>query len=251
VIRSLREVATPPADSALDSALDSVLDSALANQVRGALAGAGDPVKAEVQQRYMKSALPYRGLTAPELKALLRPILASYVPEDRSEWEAAVLDLWDHATHREEWYAALAVARHRRATQWLDPESLPLWRHLIVSGAWWDVVDETATHLVGDVLRAHRLDVTPLLDDWADDENLWVRRTAVICQVGHREATDRNLLLRAVEANLEDPTFWLRKAIGWAFRDYARTDPDWVWAQVDRLGDRLSGLSRREATKHR
>ena len=53
------------------------------------------------------------------------------------------------------------------------------------------------------------------------------------------------------EANLDDTSSWLRKAIGWALRDYARTDPDWVWEQVDRLGDRLSGLSRREATKHR
>ena len=53
-----------------------------------------------------------------------------------------------------------------------------------------------------------------------------------------------------VEANLDDRSFWLRKAIGWALREYARTDPDWVRAEVDRLGDRLSGLSRREATKN-
>ena len=64
-------------------------------------------------------------------------------------------------------------------------------------------------------------------------------------------ATDRALLLRAVEANLDDRSFWLRKGIGWGLRDYARTDPEWVWAVVDRLGDRLSPLSRREATKHR
>lgn len=219
--------------------------------IRAALAGGGDPGKAVQQQAYMKSALPYRGFSAPELKVLLRPLLASYVPESRQEWEATVLDLWDHATHREEWYAAIAVARHRRARTWLDPESLPLWRHLITTGAWWDVVDETATHLVGDVLLGHPLDVTPLMDEWADDDDLWVRRTAVICQVGHRERTDRNLLMRAVEANLDDTTFWLRKAIGWALRDYARTDAESVWDLVDGLGPRMSPLSRREATKHR
>lgn len=232
-------MATPPAGSDLAAA------------VRLTLEGAGDPAKAAQQQAYMKSAMPYRGLAAPELRALLRPLLASYVPESRDEWEATVLDLWDHATHREEWYAALAVARHRRARQWLDPESLTLSRHLVVTGAWWDVVDETATHLVGDALRAFPLDVTPLMDEWADDEDLWVRRTAVICQVGHRGATDRNLLQRAVEANLDDRSFWLRKAIGWALRDYARTDPEWVWTLVDGLGPRMSPLSRREATKHR
>jgi 3-methyladenine DNA glycosylase AlkD len=199
----------------------------------------------------MKSALPYRGLSSPELKTLLRPLLKDYLPASRDDWEATVRDLWDGATHREEWYAALAVARHRRARAWLDPDSLPLWRHLVVTGRWWDVVDETATHLVRDTLAGHAGVVTPVMDGWSVDEDIWLRRTAVLCQVGRRDATDRDLLRRVVEANLDDPSFWLRKAIGWALRDLAHTDPEWVWAEVDRLGDRLSGLSRREATKHR
>ncbi|MBJ7357539.1 MAG: DNA alkylation repair protein [Nocardioides sp.] len=219
--------------------------------MRSALAGAGDPVRAEGQQRYMKSAMPYRGLTSPELRLLLRPLLRAYEPGSRADWESTVLDLWDRATHREEWYAALAVARHRSARAWLDPESLPLWRHLVVTGAWWDVVDETATHLVRDTLAGHPGVVTPVIDAWSVDDDVWLRRTSVICQVGRGADTDRDLLLRSVEANLEDPSFWLRKGIGWGLRDYARTDPDWVWAQVDRLGDRLSRLSRKEATKHR
>jgi 3-methyladenine DNA glycosylase AlkD len=238
----VRGVATPPAHSAGPD---------LAAAIRSALASAGDPVRAEGQQRYMKSAMPYRGLTSAELKALLRPLLAAYEPASRAAWEATVRELWDMATHREEWYAALAVARHRRARAWLDPDSLPLWRHLVVTGAWWDVVDETATHLVRETLAGYPQHVTPVVDAWSVDDDLWLRRTSVICQVGRGADTDRDLLLRAVEANRDDPSFWLRKAIGWGLRDYARTDPDWVWAQVDRLGDRLSGLSRREATKHR
>jgi 3-methyladenine DNA glycosylase AlkD len=133
----------------------------------------------------------------------------------------------------------------------MDPDSLPLWRHLVVTGAWWDVVDETATHPVRETLLAHRHAVTPVIDAWSVDDDLWLRRTAVICQVGAGDQVDQDLLLRAVEANLGDTSFWLRKAIGWALRDHARTEPEWVWALVDRLGDRLSGLSRREATKHR
>ena len=180
----MRGVATPPAHSAL------------ADGIRSALAETGDAARAEAQQRYMKSALPYRGLTSAALKALLRPLLAAYEPTSRAAWESTVLDLWDGATHREEWYAALAVARHRRARPWLDPESLPLWRHLVVTGAWWDVVDETATHLVRDTLAGHPEAVTPVVDAWSVDDDLWLRRTSVICQVGRGEATDRDLLLR-------------------------------------------------------
>ena len=198
----------------------------------------------------MKSELPYRGYAAPELKALLRPLLASYEPVDRTAWERTVRALWDGATHREERYAAIAVARHRRARAWLAPESVPLFRHLVVTGAWWDLVDETAQHLVRPALVAHRAELTPVLRAWATDEDLWVRRTAVICQVGLRADTDLDLLEHAIESNLDDQTFWLRKAIGWALRDYGRTDPGWVRAEVLRHGDRMSGLSRREALKH-
>jgi len=198
----------------------------------------------------MKSELPYRGYASPELKALLRPLLAAYEPVDRVAWEGAVRELWDGATHREERYAALAVAGHRRARAWLAPESVPLFRHLVVTGAWWDLVDETAQHLVRPAFVAHRAELTPVLWAWAGDEDLWVRRTAVICQVGLRADTDLDLLEHAIESNLDDQNFWLRKAIGWALRDYGRTDPGWVRAEVLRHGDRMSGLSRREALKH-
>lgn len=70
------------------------------------------------------------------------------------------------------------------------------------------------------------------------------------CQIGRRDATDTSLLRHAIDANVDERTFWLRKGIGWALRDYARTDPDWVRAEVDRHGGRLSNLSRREALKH-
>jgi 3-methyladenine DNA glycosylase AlkD len=225
-------------------------DHDLVTAVRAALAEAGDPEIAAKQQAYMKSAMPYRGLPAPRLKAVLRPLLGTWRPGSRAEWEATILTLWDEATHREEWYAAITVARSRHARLWQDLASLELWRHLVVTGAWWDVVDEVATHLVGDVLVAHRDEATPVLRAWATDDDLWVRRTAVICQVGHRDQVDTVLLRDAVEANVADTSFWLRKAIGWALRDYARTDPAWVRAEVSGLGDRLSGLSRREATKH-
>jgi len=198
----------------------------------------------------MKSAMPYFGLPSPRLKAELRPLLRVWRPASREQWEATVRTLWDEATHREEWYAAIALARHRRAGDWLDAASLGLWRHLVVTGAWWDVVDEVASHLVGDVLAAHRAAATPTVHAWATEDDLWLRRTAVISQINHKADTDLDLLRHAIEANVADASFWLRKAIGWALRQHARTDPDWVRAEVDRLGDRLSGLSRREALKH-
>ncbi len=225
-------------------------DRVLISELRTTLAAAGDPEKAAAQQAYMKSALPYYGIAAPDLKRLLRPILGLYRPAGRDEHVATVRALWDEVTHREEWYAAIALARHRAAKEWLDPDAMPLWRHLVVDGAWWDVVDEIAAHLVGETLAVHRGAVTPLIRDWATDDDLWLRRTSVICQLRFKADTDLDLLRRCIDSNIDDPSFWLRKAIGWALRQYAATDPDWVRAEVARHGDRMSGLSRREATKH-
>jgi 3-methyladenine DNA glycosylase AlkD len=227
-----------------------VADLALLRAIREALAAAGDPERAVTLQAYMKSELPYWGLTSPELKRVLRPFLAGYRPAGREHHEATVRVLWDEATHREEWYAAIALARHRSAKQWLDAEAMSLWRHMVTTGAWWDVVDDIASHIVGDTLRAHHAEVTPVIRTWATDEDPWLRRTAVICQLLLKEDTDLELLRHAIDSNIDDPSFWLRKAIGWALRQHAKTDPGWVLAEVARHGDGMSGLSRREATKH-
>jgi 3-methyladenine DNA glycosylase AlkD len=231
-------------------------DSPLVGAVRAALAGAGDPVRAVGQQRYMKSAMPYRGLTSTELRTLLRPLLAdpALAPGSRETWERDVRALWDTASHREERYAAITMTGARFAREWQDPESLPLYRHLVVTGAWWDLVDPVAADRVGPILLRHRVTVTPLMRADAVDDSMWVRRSAILAQLKHRSATDLDLLADVVDANLEESRFgrefFVRKAIGWALRQHARTDPKWVRAFVAARGDRLSGLSRREALKH-
>jgi 3-methyladenine DNA glycosylase AlkD len=123
-----------------------------------------------------------------------------------------------------------------------------------VTGAWWDLVDTIASHHVREILERFPGEVTPLLERWAVDDDLWLRRTAMLSQLGRKSATDVELLRIVLESNLEDSLhgreFFIRKALGWALRDHARTDPDWVRAFVTEHESRLSGLSRREALKH-
>jgi 3-methyladenine DNA glycosylase AlkD len=229
-------------------------DRALLEEVRNFLAGSGDPERARRQQAYMRSALPYRGLGAPELRSLLRPLLAQHRLDDAGTWRDTAQALWDGATHREEWYAAIALLRHRYYRAWLDADLLPLLRHLVTTGAWWDVVDEIAGHLVGGVLAAQRAAATPVVRRWSSDEDsLWLRRTAILVQLRHRADTDTGLLRDVIDANLLGSTygseFFVRKAVGWALREHSRTDAAWVRAYVAERGERLSPLSRREALR--
>ncbi len=229
---------------------DLLADRVLVDVIRAGLSAAGDPQLAEQQQRYMKSAMPYHGVAMADVRRIARRGLKARPPADRATWLATVRVLWDEAGHREDRYAALTLARLTRAREWRDPAFLDACEHLVVTGGWWDLVDETAAHLVGDVLGRHRQAVTPRVRAWAEADDVWLRRTAVICQLRHGGDTDLSLLRHAVERNVDDPSFWLRKAIGWALRQYARTDPAWVRSEIDRLGDRLSPLSRKEASKH-
>jgi 3-methyladenine DNA glycosylase AlkD len=214
------------------------------------LAAAADPERAPKQKAYMKSALPYYGIAMPELRRITRGVVRSHNIDTAAELEATVLRLWDDVTHREQWYAALTICADARFRRHRTIEFLGLYRHLIVSGAWWDVVDDVATHLVGPLLLAEPGAMAGVLRGWADDDDLWLRRAAIIAQVGCGSGTDVTLLADVIEPNLARPEFFVRKAVGWALRDYSRTDPEWVGHYVQTQQERLSPLSLREASKH-
>lgn len=242
----------PGADRVTLSQPDPV--AAFVTAVRAAIAEVGDPGRAPAMQGYMKSALPFRGASLPVLRKAVRAVVDDRPLPDRASWESAVRRLWDEVAFREEWYAAVAITGHRRFRTYQDPAALDLYRHLVEAGAWWDVVDEIAGNRVGPILRDRPEVVTPVMREWAHDEHLWVRRTAILCQLGSKDETDTGLLREVLEANLHGSPhgseFFIRKAVGWALRQYARTDPDWVRAFVAEHDAELSGLSRREALKH-
>ncbi|HEX6360322.1 DNA alkylation repair protein [Actinophytocola sp.] len=221
----------------------------LVKAVRAGLAAGGDARKAPDMQRYMKSELPFRGVPSPERAALGRQLFAEHVLTDEADWRASVLTLWREAAYREERYMAIALTGDRRYAQWQTPALLPLYEEMIITGAWWDFVDEIASRRIGPLLRSFPDELTPAMYDWATDPDLWKRRTSIICQLTFKEATDTKLLSSAIEANLDDRDFFIRKGIGWALRQFARTEPEWVRAFVNSHPG-LSPLSVREAVKH-
>lgn len=221
--------------------------SPLAAEVRSALTAVADPAKAAPMQAYMKSAMPCLGVQTPQRRAAIRPVAAHWQPESFAAWEQGVWSVFEGAEHREERYAALDLALLRRFAGYRDARAMPLLRRLAVAGAWWDLVDG-ASPIARDALAADPAAVAPLLREWARDGDLWVRRVAVISQLQLKSDTDRALLADVLEPNLGRPEFFLRKAVGWALRDFARTDPDWVRTYAESHPE-MSALSRREALR--
>jgi hypothetical protein len=149
----------------------------LARLVRRGIAEIADPARAPRMQAYMRAAMPYRGVTSAPLRRLLRELYTTHPLPGRDAWRSCVLELWDHAGYREERYAAIALTSHRLYQAHQDPATLPLYRHLVVTGAWWDYVDPLATHDVGRILVAHADEVAPLIRAWSLDDDMWLRRS--------------------------------------------------------------------------
>lgn len=222
---------------------------ALAEAVRTGLADLGDRRKAPDMQRYMKSEMPYRGVASPERKALGKRLFAAHVLPSTAALQRTALLLWRDAEYREERYMAVDLTGQRPYAAWQTPALLPLYEEMIVTGAWWDYVDEVANRRVGPLLQEFPADLTPVMHAWSTDDDLWKRRTSIICQLSFKSATDTELLSAAIEANIGDRDFFIRKGIGWALRQFARTEPGWVRAFVAEHPE-LSPLSVREAVKH-
>ncbi len=240
--------------------------SPLLADVRRRFLAQADPERAAKQQAYMKSAMPFHGLANTAVRAACKAAFAPYAFDDAPRWRGDVRALWHGATHREERYAAIELAEDRRArplqglprtaraavppnATGLASEATTLFAELIVTGAWWDYVDVIAAHRIGPLLLQAPATLRPIVLAWAHGDDLWLRRAAIIAQLGAKDATDRALLADCIAPALGDASFWLRKAIGWALRELAKTDPAWVRGYVAAHEARLSPLSRREALK--
>jgi len=223
--------------------------AALRARVRAALVPIADAARAPQMQAYMKSEMPYLGITAPKLKAALRGLYATYPFDSAEGWRADALALWRSAEVREERYAALQLTGHRKAEAFQTLDALPMYEEMIVDGAWWDYVDEIAANRIGPLLAAFPKQMGKTMRAWSTSPNMWKRRTSIICQLGFKDAIDLELLYACIAPSIESKEFFLRKAIGWALRQHARVDPGEV-ARYVAAHPELSGLSKREALKH-
>ena len=226
------------------------VDAALIDAVRAGLRARADGGRAPGMQAYMRSAMPYHGVPTPGVRAVCKEAFAAHPLPDFDDWRDTALAMWRDAAFREERYAAVELTGHRLYRRHQTLASLPIFEEMIVDGAWWDYVDAIAIHRVGPLLATFPGKMAPTMRRWSRSPDLWKRRSSIICQVARKGETDLELLYDCIAANWSDRDFFIRKAIGWALRSYAWTDPDEVARYVAHHENELSPLSRREALKN-
>ncbi|SER11007.1 DNA alkylation repair protein [Arthrobacter sp. OV608] len=219
----------------------------LLEAIRSQLRDMADPERAAGAQAYMKSAIPSLGVRVPEVRRLAAGAVVRYPFDSAEQVRDTVLELWRTAGFREERYAAIDLTAGRLVAT--DLQMLPVYEEIIRDGAWWDFADGVAGRICT-LLQANRQEMTAVILGWSTDPDFWIRRASLTAQLKAKANTDRELLRRVIEVNLADPEFFIRKAIGWALREYAKTAPDWVAEFVATHQGSISPLSRREALKN-
>ncbi len=196
---------------------------------------------------YLKTDMPFYGVQKRGRTEIFREMKKRFPIEDNDTYRAAILALWAQP-HREEKYFAIGIAK--RYPVFIGYQNLDIYRQLIVEGAWWDLVDDVAISCVGIVHRDEREVMAPVIEEWVDDEFMWLRRTSLISPIKHKADTDHETLFAHCLRRAHEKEFFIRKAIGWTLREYAKTEPDRVRGFLLENRERWSGLSFREASKH-
>ncbi len=215
-----------------------------AAELRAELAAVGDAEKASQMRAYMRDKFSFFGVPSPQRKMFARQRLPKHKKNQAIDWNF-VSQAWA-APEREMQYLALAYLE--RNASLLRPEHLDQLKSLVVEKSWWDSID-SITHLVGTItLRSP--ETKAIVRAWSKDDNFWVRRTAIEHQLKHKDRTDQELLAETILNNLGSNEFFINKAIGWALREYSKTNPVWVRAFIETHRGQLSNLSIREGGKY-
>ncbi|MRG85686.1 DNA alkylation repair protein [Salinibacillus xinjiangensis] len=196
-------------------------------------------------QKYMRDQFPFFGIKTPLRSELLKKFYQETGIHKEPFQKDFVLALWEK-DERE--FQAVAVDYVVRFKKKLEQDDLKLMEYLITTKSWWDTVDAIAQHPVGTIACNFPAVIPSVIEKWAYGDNLWLRRSAIIFQLKYKENTNEELLYRYIKANANSKEFFIQKGIGWALREYSKTNPDSVQAFI--AENELAKLSVREGSKY-
>lgn len=203
-----------------------------------------DKEHAAAMSKYMRSLFDFYGIPAPKRKEVYNQFIKAEKKTKVIDWD--FLDKCYADNHREFQYL---VYDYLLATkQYVSFEDIPKIKDYIITKSWWDTIDFLCK-VIGDIgLRDSR--VKDLMLDWSKNENIWIKRTAIEHQLGLKDKTDKELLKQIITNNFGSDEFFINKAIGWALRDYSKTNPEFVKEFINKYKDKMNNLSIKEASKY-
>lgn len=204
---------------------------------------------AEVSARksaYMLHKFSFYGIWQPQRNLLQKQLFAAHPITTYDELQATIKALWALEQREYHYTATDLLVRYKKL--W-TPATIDLLAHCITTKSWWDTIDDLAANGVGTFYTLYP-ELIDMMDEWIVSDNMWLRRTALIFQLRYKQKTDFERLSRYCIATMHEKEFFIRKAIGWALREYSKTNRDAVAQFVATHSAKLSPLSKREASKY-
>ena len=200
--------------------------------------------QAQKMSKYMLNKFEYIGIKTPERRKIFKNFFKEYKNEEKIDWEF-VNKCWENK-YREFQYVGADYLKNMKDKLTID--DIPKFKQLILEKSWWDTIDNLDMTIGALALKDSN--VNKILMEWSLDENIWLRRIAIDHQLLRKEKTDIELLEKILKNNLEQTEFFINKAIGWALRDYSKTNPEWVKTFIEKNRENMAKLSIKEASKY-
>ena len=194
--------------------------------------------------KYMLNKFEYIGIKTPERREIFKNFFKEYKNEEKIDWEF-VNKCWENK-YREFQYIAADYLKNMKDK--LTRDDIPKLKQLILKKSWWDTIDNLDMTIGALALKDSN--VNKILLEWSLDENIWLRRIAIDHQLLRKEKTNTELLEKILKNNLGQAEFFINKAIGWALRDYSKTNPEWVRNFIEENRENMAKLSIKEASKY-
>ena len=207
--------------------------------------------KGQKMSKYMRYKQEFLGVQTPQRKEIYKEFKKSIGKSfkhsfNRHDVEKIVTYFWNK-NEREYYYVGLFLLDYLGS---LNIEYLEFIQKLIVKGDWWDTTDSITIEFVGNILKENKLKMTDIIKEWVLDENMWIRRSAILSQLYFKENMDQELLTYCLNKTMHEKEFFIQKAIGWALREYSKINKEFVTKFITANRDNLSKLSIREGSKY-
>lgn len=203
-----------------------------------------DKENAIAMSKYMRNMFEFYGLPTPKRKEVYNDFIKKEKKSKIIDWD--FLDKCYEDDHREFQYLVYDYLLAMK--QYVSYDDIFKIREYIVNKSWWDTIDFLCK-VIGDVeLRDYK--VKDLMLEWSEDDNIWIKRTAIEHQLNLKDKTDYELLEKIIVNCFGTDEFFINKAIGWALREYSKTDPKWVKNFINKYKNKMESLSIKEASKY-
>ena len=206
----------------------------------------GNPENGVAMAKYMRNHFSFFGIKTDNRRLIFKTLCNENSKEIAENPRAIALELYSK-TQRELHYCAIEILV-KQLKGYYKKEDIQLIEKFIVTNSWWDSVDTIAKYILGEYLLEFPLETENVIERFSNSENMWLNRSAILYQLGYKQKTNFDLLQSECEKHKNSNEFFIQKAIGWALREYAKTNPQAVKHYVTNTN--LKPLSRKEALKN-